>query len=117
MKTNAQHTAPFGEAATPMTSPASPPVTVEPQGTHAGKMETRLREWSVRLDELAARVDHAGAQAEYRQGVADLKAKWRVAKTRIEELKAAKHEKWQAFKDGIDTAWKDLDATFQKLKQ
>jgi hypothetical protein len=91
----------------------------ETHGAHLGKMETRLREWGVRLDELIARADQAGtiAQAEYHQGVDDMKVKFRTAQARINDLKTAGDDKWETFKTGMEIAWKDLEVTFKKLKQ
>jgi len=91
----------------------------ETRGTHQGKMETRLKEWGARLDELIARADQVGAtaQADYRQGVDDVRVKFRAAQTRLSELRTAGDDKWETFKTGMEIAWKDLEVTFKKLKQ
>ena len=83
------------------------------------KMEAQLKEWGKKIDELAVKADTAGAQvkADYRKYVDDLKAKRTVAQSKLDELKAAGSEKWEVFKSGVESAWKDLESTFKTLKK
>jgi hypothetical protein len=84
---------------------------------NAGKMEAQLRNWGVKLDKVMARAEAAGTgvKIEYRKGVDDLKAKYKVAQSKFAESKAAGSAKWAIFKTGLETAWNDLETAFRKL--
>ena len=88
-----------------------------PEG-HVGKMEAQLRQWGAKLDELVAKAEKAGAavKIDQRKRIDDLKAKYRVAQSKLCELKAAGSEKWATLKTGVESAWKDLEAAFKKMK-
>ena len=83
----------------------------------AGRMEAQLRNWGVKLDKVMARAEAAGTgvKIEYRKGVDDLKAKYKVAQSRFDECKAAGSTKWGIFKTGLEAAWDDLETAFKKL--
>jgi hypothetical protein len=85
---------------------------------HVGKMEAELRQWGAKLDELVAKVEKAGADVkiEQRKRLDDLKAKYQVAQAKVCEVKAAGSEKWATLKTGVESAWKDLEAAFKKMK-
>jgi len=85
--------------------------------TNAGKMETQLRNWGVKLDKVMAKAEAAGtgAKIDYRKGVDDLKAKYKVAQSKFDECRAAGSAKWGIFKTGLETAWNDLESAFKKL--
>ena len=85
---------------------------------HVGKMEAELRQWGAKLDELVAKAEKAGAEVkiDQRRRIDDLKAKYQVAQSKLCELKAAGSEKWATLKTGVESAWKDLEAAFKKMK-
>jgi hypothetical protein len=84
---------------------------------NTGKMEAQLRNWGVKLDKVMARAEAAGTgvKIEYRKGVDDLKAKYKVAQSKFDECKAAGSAKWGIFKTGLEAAWNDLESAFRKL--
>ena len=84
---------------------------------HVGKMEKQLKRWGAKLDELGAKAEGAGTEVkvEYRKNIDDLKAKYQVAQSKLDELKAAGSEKWETCKTGVEGAWKELEAAFGKL--
>lgn len=84
-----------------------------------GKMEKQLQKWGVQLDDLAARATTAGAQAkaDERQLIVDLRAKQELTRARLEELKAASGDKWETFKDGVESAYGELDKAFKKISK
>lgn len=86
---------------------------------NVGKMETELRQWGAKLDKLVAKVESAGTdvKTDYRKGVEDLATKYRLAQSKFDELKTAGSAKWEVFKTGVETAWKDLEDSFKKLAQ
>jgi len=85
---------------------------------HLGKMEAQLKHWGARLDHIVAQAEKAGTtvNAERRQCVNDLKAKYQTAQSKFGELKAAGSEKWEIFKTGVEAAWSDLESAFKKHK-
>jgi len=84
---------------------------------HVGKMEAELKEWGVRLDKLLTKADVAGvgAKIDYRKRLDDLKEKYVVAEAKFAELKAAGSTRWDTFKSGVETAWRELETAFTKL--
>jgi hypothetical protein len=80
-------------------------------------MEAQLRNWGVKIDKVMARAEAAGigVKVEYRKGVDDLKAKYKVAQSRFDECKAAGSAKWGIFKTGLESAWNDLETAFKEL--
>jgi hypothetical protein len=84
---------------------------------HVGKMEAELKQWGARLDELLTKANAAGtgAKIDYRKRLDDLQEKFVVAEARFAELKAAGSRKWDTFKDGVETAWRELETAFTKL--
>lgn len=81
------------------------------------RVETQLLEWTARIEALANRAEAAGesARADYRRRIEDLKAQRAEAEARLAEFKAAGTETWDAFKLGIEGAWKDLEAALKDL--
>ncbi len=81
------------------------------------KLEDQLKLWGTRLNELAAKIDVAGqgAKIDARKGLGEMKAKIKVAQSKLDEAKAAGGDKWDKFKSGIESSWKDLEGAFQQL--
>jgi uncharacterized coiled-coil DUF342 family protein len=90
---------------------------METMNEHAGKMETQLKELGGKLDALVAKAEKANAAAkvDYRKGVDDVRAKFRVAHAKLDELKQGGSDKWETLKVGVETAWADLEVAFKKL--
>jgi hypothetical protein len=89
------------------------------QETKLEKMEAQLQRWGAKLAGLAAQSQEAGAgtSEDYRAGIEHLKERHRVARVRLEELKAGGSEKWESLKAGVDAAWKDLGLAFNNLSE
>jgi hypothetical protein len=81
------------------------------------KLEDQLRLWGAKLNELAAKVDVVGQETEIdaRKHLDGMKAKIKVARSKLDEAKAAGGDKWDKFKSGIESSWKELEGAFQKL--
>jgi hypothetical protein len=82
------------------------------------KMEAQLLQWDARLDELVAKAElvRAEAKSDHLKHVEALKTKQRLAKAKLEELKAASNEKWEILKTGLENAWDELEDAIKKLK-
>ena len=84
---------------------------------NVSKMETQLQQWGAKLDKLAAQVEEAGTEAklDYRERIEALRAKHRLARSQLDELKAAGSGKWETLKTGMEGAWNELEVAFKKL--
>ncbi len=83
----------------------------------ASKLEDQIQLLSAKLTELAAKTDVAGKQAKIdsRKHVDELKAKIAATQAKLNEAKAAGSEKWDSFKDGLESSWKEIEGTFKSL--
>ncbi len=81
------------------------------------KMEAQLEVWDAKIINFAVRADKARgqAQADLRYHVDSLKVKRAMAHAKLDEMRAAGKEKQENLKEGLETAWKDLEAAFKKL--
>jgi hypothetical protein len=81
------------------------------------KLEGQLELWSAQLKELVAKGDVAGQKAKIdsRKHLDELKTKLDLARSKLAEAKAAGDDKWDAFKQAIETSWKDLEGAFKGL--
>lgn len=81
------------------------------------KLEGQLELWSAQLKELVARGEVAGhkAKIDSRKHLDELRTKLDLARSKLAEAKAAGDGKWDAFKQAIETSWKDLEHAFKQL--
>ena len=84
---------------------------------HVGKLEAELKQWGLRLDNLLTMADVAGTRpkSDYRKLLEDVSEKYLLAETKFAELKAAGSAKWDSYRDGVETAWSELEKAFAKL--
>ena len=84
---------------------------------HVGKMEAELKQWGERIENLLALADVAGtgAKIDYRKRLDDLSDKYAVAEAKFAELKAAGTNKWDTYRESVETAWSELETAFTKL--
>lgn len=80
---------------------------------HARKYEAQMNEWSAKLDVLKARMEKATAQArlEIQPHFEAVRSKFDDAKAKLAELKDTADDKWNAFVETLDRAWRDVEAT------
>jgi hypothetical protein len=81
------------------------------------KLEAQLDLWNARLKEFATKATAAGksAKIDSRKQIDDLKAKLVVARSKLDEAKAAGGEKWDSVKGGVVRFWKELEDSFKTL--
>ena len=84
---------------------------------NVNKLEDQLKLWGAKLSELVAKAEVAGQEnkIEARKHLDDVKAKLAIARSKLDEAKAAGADTWDKFKAGIESSWKDIEGTFQKL--
>jgi molecular chaperone GrpE (heat shock protein) len=81
------------------------------------KLEGQLEHWGSKLDELVAKAGAAGqdAKTEARAHIEELKSKLLAARSKLDAAKAAGGDKWDAFKEGLESSWKELESAFKKM--
>jgi hypothetical protein len=91
---------------------------METAGQEIGRIETRLRQMGTRLDRLVAKADKAGTEvtADYSKQIGHAKDKQAVVRERLDAFRAANGQKWDNFKGGVESAWRDLEMAFRALK-
>ena len=79
-------------------------------------LEGQLERWGTKLDDLVAKGGAAGqrAKTEAHAHIEELKSKIRVARSKLDAAKAAGSDKWDAFKEGLESSWKELEAAFKQ---
>jgi hypothetical protein len=84
---------------------------------NVGKLESQLKQWGARLDEFVAKTDKAGttARIDNRKRIDDLRAKCQAAQSKLDEVRTAGSERWEYFKNGVESAWGELEIAFKKL--
>ncbi len=89
-----------------------------PLESKIGTMERQLSRWGAKLDELYARAEEKSVEArvEYRLAIDDLLVKHELAQARLAELQVAGGDKWDIMKEGVESAWSDLEIAFESLK-
>ena len=92
---------------------------METTGQEVGRIETRLRQLGTRLDRLAAKATEAGMEAkiDYCKQLDHIKDKHAEVQNKLRAFRAANGQKWDNFRDGVETAWHDLENAFKALKQ
>lgn len=92
--------------------------TVESNVDHVvASLEGQLKLWGVKLDQLVAkaRVSSEEAKLDSHEHLDELKAKLEAAQRKLHDARAARGEKWEAFKHDLELSWKDLEGAFKKL--
>ncbi len=85
---------------------------------YVAKMEAQLKEWGAQLSGLKAKAEKATAQGklEYQKHLEASQAKHEAANRKLDELKSAGEERWQALKAGVEGAWNEFKTTVDKTK-
>ena len=74
------------------------------------KLDAQLKEWNAQIALLKARAENAKADAkvDYYKTIEAFEHKQDKAKTKLQELKTAGDEAWDAFKTGAEKAWAEV---------
>jgi chromosome segregation ATPase len=81
------------------------------------KLKDELELWGAKLDELAAKVEVAGQEAkiEAKKHLDDVKGKLQEARAKLDEARSGGEDRWDKFKAGIESSWKELERAFHAL--
>lgn len=81
------------------------------------RMEADLKSWGARLHKLRLQDHTAGSQPylDYHKRLDDMEARCDAAETKLDELKAAGSTQWETLRNGIETAWGEVEDAFRRL--
>jgi hypothetical protein len=92
----------------------------EMKDAYVAKMEAQLSEWGAKLKEMKAKAEKAAAQGrlDYQQRLEKVRAqeKHDQARRKLDEVKAAGEDRWEALKAGVEGAWKELKKSVDSAK-
>jgi hypothetical protein len=82
------------------------------------KIEAQLKEWSARLQELKAKADKATADAkiEMEKHIEELRAKKEAAQHKLNDIKTAGADSWEALKSGSEKTLEEMKKTWDRVK-
>ena len=78
------------------------------------KLDAQLKEWDAQIALLKAKAENAEADAkiDYYKTIDALEHKQDKAKTKLQELKTAGDEAWEAVKAGAEKAWAEVKTAY-----
>ena len=78
------------------------------------KLDAQLKEWNAQIALLKARAENAKADAkvDYYKTIEVFEHKQDKAKTKLQELKTAGDEAWDAVKTGAEKAWAEVKTAY-----
>jgi hypothetical protein len=92
----------------------------EMKDAYVAKMDAQVSEWGARLKEMKAKAEKAAAQGrlEYQQQLQKAKTqeKHEQARRKLDEIKAASEDHWEALKSGFEGAWNELKKSVDSTK-
>lgn len=91
----------------------------EQKETYQQKIQAQLDEWRADIDRLKEKAKNATAEKKlrYQETIDKLEIKMDEGKSRLKDLKESGAEAWDAVKDGADSIWDTMKATFAEVKE
>ena len=82
------------------------------------KIETQIKEWSAKLKEYKAKADKASADVKVQmyQRIDRMRAQREAAQDKLNEIKAANTQSWEALKAGTEKIMGTLKQTWEEMK-
>ncbi len=80
------------------------------------KFEAEIETWGAKLREVVAKLEAAGREtkSDARAHLEEVQAKLAVARAKLDEAKRAGGDRWDKFKAGVESSWKELESAFRK---
>ncbi len=81
------------------------------------KLDAQLKEWNAQITLLKAKAENAKADAkiDYYKSIEALEHKHDEARTKLQELKTAGDEAWEAVKAGAEKAWAEVKTAYHDV--
>jgi uncharacterized protein YfiM (DUF2279 family) len=83
------------------------------------KFAAQLKEWSAKIDELESKANAAkvDVKSEYEKQIKQMKDKRDTAMQKLQELKGASTDAWDALKAGSEASWADFKNAVTAAKE
>jgi len=80
---------------------------------YVSKIEAQLKDWAADLKKFEARAQKAAAEGriEYQKQLEASRANHQALERKLEELKKAGEDRWEALKSGVESAFNELKAS------
>lgn len=91
----------------------------EQKENYQRKIESQLDEWRADIDRLKEKARNATAEArvKYQENIDNLELKLDEGRARLKTLRESGGEAWDAVKEGADSIWDTMKATFAEVKE
>ena len=91
----------------------------EKKETYQQKIQEQLDEWRADIDRLKEKAKNAKAESKlkYQENIDKLELKMNEGKSKLKDLKESSAEAWDALKDGADSIWDTMKATFAEVRE
>ena len=86
----------------------------EKRKAYEEKLDAQLNEWNAQITLLKAKAENAKADAkiDYYKSIEALEHKQGEAKAKLQELKTASDEAWEAVKAGAEKSWAEVKTAY-----
>ena len=86
----------------------------EKRKAYEEKLDAQLKEWNAQITLLKAKAENAKADAkiDYYKSIEALEHKQGEAKAKLQELKTAGDEAWEAVKAGAEKTWAEVKTAY-----
>jgi TolA-binding protein len=91
----------------------------EQKETYQKKIQDQLDEWRDDIDRLREKARNATAEKKlkYQENIDKLEFKMDEGKSKLKDIKESSADAWDAVKDGADSIWDTMKATFAEVKE
>jgi hypothetical protein len=91
----------------------------EQKENYQRKIESQLDEWRADIDRLREKAKHATAETrlKYKENIDRLELRMDEGRSKLKDLKESGGEAWEVVKDGADSIWDTMKATFAEVKE
>ena len=89
----------------------------EKRKAYEEKLDAQLKEWNAQISLLKAKAENAKADAkiDYYKSIEALEHKRDEAMTKLQELKTAGDEAWEAVKTGVEKTWAEVKTAYHDV--
>jgi uncharacterized coiled-coil DUF342 family protein len=86
---------------------------------YSDKFQAKLDKMNAQIDELKAKAKQAKADAaiNYHERIEELEVKRNQTQDKLKELQQASGEAWEDIKDGFESAWGELQGSWEKAME
>ncbi len=91
----------------------------EQKENYRHKFESQLDEWRADIDRLREKARYATAETKlkYQESIDKLELRMDEGKSKLKDLRESGGEAWEVVKDGADSIWDTMKATFAEVKE